>query len=330
MSRGLRVRIHLGRVHLEVLTLTHGPASSIKFGNKRVFFLSGKGGTGKTAISVGLARALARRGKRVLIVEIDAPRPNLPNYFGGQIDAQPRKVGRRIDGCNIDFFSALRAYVESVVPVKRVVGLILKNRVVKIFLTATPGARELVLMSRIWEFSWDPRWDHIVVDLPASGHAMALMRCAFLARNAFVRGPLRKRADAIIDRFQDPGVAGLYFCALPGEMPINETLETRQQIVDLGMPQVGGAFLNQYPDESFSEEEQEMLDSLYSLEDTPTQVAAAVEAAIETRRNQVVAEEGAEKLLGAFGPGYVGRLPVLPGTHSQVADAISLIITEWL
>ena len=59
-------------------------------------------------------------------------------------------------------------------------------------------------------------------------------------------------------------------------------------------------------------------------------MAAAVEAAIETRRNQIVAEEGAEKLLGAFGPGYVGRLPVLPGTHSQVADAISLIITEWL
>lgn len=279
---------------------------------------------------MGLARALARRGKRVLIVEIDAPRPNLPNYFGGQIDAQPRKLGRRIDGCNIDFFSALRSYVESVVPVKRVVGLILKNRVVKIFLTATPGARELVLMSRLWEFSWDPRWDHIIVDLPASGHAMALMRCPTLAKRTFARGPLRKRADEIIDRFVDPSVAGLYFCALPGEMPINETLETRQQLVDLGMPQVGGVFLNQYPDESFSEEEQGLLDQVAAMDGAPRSVGAAVESAIETRRNQVVAEEGVGKLLGAFGEGYVGRLPVLPGTHSQVADAISLIITEWL
>ncbi len=310
--------------------MNEAPGSAIRFGNRRVFFLSGKGGTGKTAISVGLARALARRGKRVLLVEIDAPRPNLPNYFGGQIDAEPRKLGKRIDGCNIDFYSALRSYVESVVPVKRVVGLILKNSVVKIFLTATPGARELVLMSRIWEFSWDPRWDHIIVDLPASGHAMALMRTPSLAKNTFARGPLRKRADEVIDRFQDPAVAGLFFCALPGEMPINETLETREQLVELGMPSVGGAFLNQYPDESFSEEEQGLLDQLAERDDAPRAVEAAVEAAIETRRKQVIAQDGLGRLLEAFGDGYVGRLPVLPGTHSQVADAISLVISEWV
>lgn len=304
--------------------------SAIRFGSKRLFFLSGKGGTGKTAISVGLARALARRGKRVLIVEIDAPRPNLPNYFGGSIDAQPRKLDKRIDGCNIDFFSALRSYVQSVVPVKAVVGLILRNSVVKIFLTATPGARELVLLSRLWEFSWDPKWDHIIVDLPASGHALALMRTPTLARKTFARGPLRKRADAIIERFQDPSVSGLYFCALPGEMPINETIETRQMLVDLGMPPIGGAFLNQYPDESFSEEEQALLAELAAAPDAPRSVAAAVEAAIETRRNQVVADEGMERLLQAFGEGSVGRLPVLPGTHSQVADAISLVISEWV
>ncbi len=267
----------------------------------------------------------------MLLVEIDAPRPNLPNYFGGQIDAQPRAVERRIDGCNIDFFSALRSYVESVVPVKRVVGLILRNGVVRIFLTATPGARELVLLSRVWEFSWDPKWDHIVVDLPASGHALALMRCPFLAKRTFARGPLRKRADDIIERFVDPSVAGLYFCALPGEMPINETIETRDQLAELGMPPIGGAFLNQYPDESFSDEERALMQTLHEQEgDVPPTVRAAAEAALETQRNQSVADEGLGRLVDAFGEGYVGRLPVLPGTHSQVADAISLIISEWL
>jgi arsenite/tail-anchored protein-transporting ATPase len=309
-----------------------------------VFFLSGKGGTGKTAVSVGLARALARRGKRCLIVEIDAPRPNLPAYFGGQVDAKPRKVAPRIDGCNVDFYAALRAYVESVVHVKTVVGLILRNRVVKIFLTATPGARELVLLSRLWEFSWDPRWDHIIVDLPASGHALALMRCPFLAKRTFARGPLRKRADEIIERFSDPNVAGLYFCALPGEMPINETLETRQILVGLGMPPVGGAFLNQFPDESFENSEKDLLGDLGAVFESgggegpsgviqppmPPAVRAAVEAATETRRNQVISQDGLGRLRSVFGEEMVGKLPVLPGTHSQVADAISLIITGWL
>lgn len=273
-------------------------------------------------------------------MEIDAPRPNLPAYFGGSVDARPRKLGTRIDGCNVDFNAALRSYVESVVPMKRVVGLILRNRVVKIFLTATPGARELVLLSRLWEFSWDPRWDHIIVDLPASGHALALMRCPHLAKKTFARGPLRRRADEIIERFSDPNVAGLYFCALPGEMPINETLETREILSDLGMPPIGGAFLNQFPDESFEATEGDLLDALRGIEEedangvagTPMSdaVRAAVEAAIETRRNQTVATEGLAKLQRDFGSDLVGQLPVLPGTHSQVADAISLIITGWL
>ncbi len=277
-------------------------------------------------------------------MEIDAPRPNLPAYFGGEISAQPRKVATRIDGCNVDFFAALRAYVESVVPAKRVVGLILRNRVVKIFLTATPGARELVLLSRIWEFSWDPRWDHIIVDLPASGHALALMRCPFLAKRTFARGPLRKRADEIIERFSDPNVAGLYFCALPGEMPINETLETRQILVGLGMPPIGGAFLNQFPDESFEHSQKDLLTALEDLVEAeggegpngttrapmPPTVRAAVEAAGETRRNQVIAKDGLKRLRAAFGDTLVGKLPVLPGTHSQVADAVSLIILDWL
>ena len=350
MLRGVRRRIHLVGRHRPVLILeTPLPdappaAASIRFGNKRVFFLSGKGGTGKTAISVGLARALARRGKRCLIVEIDAPRPNLPAYFGGDVDAAPRKLATRIDGCNVNFAAALRAYVESVVPMKRVVGLILRNRVVKIFLTATPGARELVLLSRLWEFSWDPRWDHIIVDLPASGHALALMRCPFLAKKTFARGPLRRRADEIIERFTDPNVAGLYFCALPGEMPINETLETRAILSDLGMPPVGGAFLNQFPDASFDPAEEALLDELnahstpidgsapngVTSAPMPVAVRAAVEASVETRRNQAIAVEGLGKLRAAFGQQLVGELPVLPGTHSQVADAISLIITGWL
>lgn len=307
-----------------------GDRAALRFGSKRVFFLSGKGGTGKTAISVGLARALARRGKRVLIVEIDAPRPNLPAYFGGDIGPSPRKLEKCIDGCNIDFFSALRAYVESVVPVKRVVGLILRNAVVKVFLTATPGARELVLLSRLWEFSWDPKWDHIIVDLPASGHALALMRTPSLARGTFSRGPLRKRADEIIARFEDPSVAGMYFCALPGEMPINETIETRQHIQDLGMPPIGGVFLNRFPDESFSDEEQQVLEALSQRDDAPRVARASIEAAVETSRNQGIAEDGQRRLLEAFGDGAVGTLPVLPGTHSQVADAISLIISRWL
>ncbi len=300
----------------------------MEFGGKRLYFVTGKGGTGKTAVCIGLARALARRGRRVLLLEVDAPRPNLPSYFGGKSSYEPRVLAPRIEGANIDFYGALRSYVESVVPMRRVVGMVLRNRVVKIFLTATPGARELVLLSRIWEHSFDPRWDHIIVDLPASGHAVALFRCPLLAHRAFERGPLRRRAREIVERFGDPEVTSLLFAALPGEMPINETLETRDALEEMGLPPIGGVLLNCYPNESFTELDEQLLDRLVQSaesESTPELARYAAESAYVVRREQHIANEGMERLKEVFGERTMA-LPILPGSHDQVAEGLSLVL----
>ena len=41
--------------------------------SRRLVILSGKGGTGKSVVGTALALAACARGKRVLMVEIDAP-----------------------------------------------------------------------------------------------------------------------------------------------------------------------------------------------------------------------------------------------------------------
>ena len=296
-------------------------------GNKRLTFVTGKGGTGKTAVCVGLGRALARRGKRVLLLEVDCPRPNLPSYFGGDSSYEPRVLAPRIEGANIDFFSALGSYVRSVVPMKRVVGMVLKNKVVQIFLTATPGARELVILSRIWELSFDPRWDHIIVDMPASGHAVALFRTPLLAGRAFERGPLRRRASEIVSRFSDREVASLVFAALPGEMPINETIETYETLREMGLPPVGGVLLNCFPNESFTRLDEQLLDRLIEAaaeEDAPAVAGRAAESAYVVRREQHLGGEGLERLREVFGEDAMA-LPILPGSHDQVAEGLSLV-----
>ncbi len=315
---------------------------NLALGRQRVYFVTGKGGTGKTSVAVGIARALARKGRRVLIVEVDAPRPMLPSYFGGQIGYEPSRLATRIEGSNLDFYSALRSYVESVVKVKRLVRIILKNAVVKVFLTATPGARELVLLSRLLELSHEPRWDHIVVDLPASGHALALFRTPYLARRVFKRGPLRRRAEEIVERFSDPDVCRVVFCALPGEMPVNETLETSAKVREIGLPAIGGVLLNHFPDEFLDDGDVELMEALQERvfgsadavasddhdDEVPPRVRSAVEAAGETRRLQGIALESLERLTEAFGEADTAILPVMPGTHSQVADSISFLLSQ--
>ncbi len=297
----------------------------MKLGTRRVTFVTGKGGTGKTVAAVALAKALARRGRRVLLLEVDAPRSALSTWFGKAITPTPMRLAPRIDGANIDFMSCLAAYVESVVPVGRLVSVIFHNKVVQTFLTATPGARELVLLSRIRETSLDDRWDHVIVDLPASGHAMALFRTPGLAQRAFARGPLRRRADEIVERFTDTTVAEVLLCAIPGEMPVNETLETVRGLRALKVP-VAGVLMNRLPDETLTPVETALLVRLSRAStEAPARAQAAVRALGEVATGQAAAQDGLARLEAEL-PGAVLRVPDVGGTATQVAEAISLIL----
>ena len=57
----------------------------------RVLFFTGKGGMGKTTLACSTAVALARQGKRVLIVSTD-PASNLDEVLGTELSEQPRPV----------------------------------------------------------------------------------------------------------------------------------------------------------------------------------------------------------------------------------------------
>ena len=48
----------------------------------KIMVLSGKGGVGKSTVSVGLALSLARSGKKVGLMDIDITGPNIPKMLG--------------------------------------------------------------------------------------------------------------------------------------------------------------------------------------------------------------------------------------------------------
>jgi anion-transporting ArsA/GET3 family ATPase len=115
------------------------------------------------------------------------------------------------------------AFIQKMVPVRRVVKLVLDNKIVNRFLDFTPGSRELVTLSRLGTLVGD--YDLIVVDMPASGHAFSLLDVLRSAIGLFRSGPVRKLAHDLRALLHDPGTR-VVFVALPEEMVVNETLET--------------------------------------------------------------------------------------------------------
>lgn len=74
------------------------PANELSSIKKVIAVVSGKGGVGKSAVTCTLAAAMARRGKKVGILDADITGPSVPRAFG---------ISRRAEGSEVGIYPAV-------------------------------------------------------------------------------------------------------------------------------------------------------------------------------------------------------------------------------
>ncbi len=226
----------------------------------RLLLVTGKGGTGKTTLSATVGRLNAQRGRKVIVCEVDTFRPALTAVVGVKPEYAIKRVGDNLDITNITWREALVEWLGDTVPGKRVVKAILDNRLVNTFLEATPGLRETVILSRVVKLC--DEYDQVVVDMPASGHAISLLGVPGVAMNLMKAGPIRERAEQIHARLSRRDTA-LVLVALPEEMVVNETVELwerlSKEVPELRPPLIA---LNRSAVPSLSDAERALLERL--------------------------------------------------------------------
>lgn len=230
----------------------------------RLVMVTGKGGTGKTTFASALALLAATRGRRVLLCEIDAQHSSIPSIFGVEPGFDPRPAGPGLDVANLRFEPALQRFLVELVPSRRIVRMVLENAAARRFLDFTPGSRELVVLSAVGKLV--ERYDLVVVDMPASGHAFSLLDITRSALGLFRSGPVRRRAAQLRRMLLAPETR-MALVALPEEMVVNETLETRDRLRAyelLGQPPM--VFLNRATAPSMGALERDLLDRLSALD----------------------------------------------------------------
>lgn len=226
----------------------------------RLVMVTGKGGTGKTTFAAALASIQAARGRRCLLCEVDTQRAALEPIFGFEPELTPRQVSPGLDVCNLVWPDVFGLYLKTMVRVDRIAKLILANPLVMRFIDFTPGSQELVILSVLYDLL--DRYDVVVVDMPASGHAFSLLDITRSAASLFRTGPLRARVDQLVEMLRDPR-SRMVFVALPEEMVVNETIETWQRLADgdlLGAKPM--TFLNRATVPSLSRDERTLLGRL--------------------------------------------------------------------
>jgi len=131
---------------------------SEKQSQPRIIIYSGKGGTGKTTISSSTAVALARQGKRVLIMSSD-PAHSLSDVFGVQIGRnEPLKIEKNLYGLEVDTIYELKKNMSGF---QKFVSSSYKNQGIDSGmaseLTTQPGLDEIFALSRLLDESQSGR-----------------------------------------------------------------------------------------------------------------------------------------------------------------------------
>lgn len=209
------------------------------FTASKVLIVAGKGGVGKTTVSALLGLAAARSGLNTLLVELEGKR-GLGTMLDGQgeleYENRPILSVDRGDPANLSVRTiaaddALLDYLQEQ-GLKGFAKTLTRMQVLDTLATSTPGLKDLIVLGKIKQLEVSGDHDLIIVDAPASGHAVSFLRSASGLQQTVATGPIRRQADDVVEMLTDPDRCQVLLVAIPEETPVNELIDTAYQLED--------------------------------------------------------------------------------------------------
>jgi len=199
--------------------------------DRNLIYVTGKGGVGRSTVAGALGLAAAERGRRTIVCEV-AEQGRLPGVFGRELEGPVElELANGLFATSIDPQAALEEWLGTQVG-GALVRLLGQSSAFQYFVAAAPGARELVTIVKVWELAQRERWDRraegydlVIVDAPASGHGVGMLRTPKTYGDLARVGPIRKQADQVTRFLRDRRRTAYLAVALAEEMPVSETLE---------------------------------------------------------------------------------------------------------
>jgi anion-transporting ArsA/GET3 family ATPase len=230
----------------------------------RLLLVTGKGGVGKTTFATAAALSLARHGKRVLLGEVGSDDEESSPLFrmwdreDGVIE--PENIAPHLDAVVVQPSSGHHAFLRDALPMKMLADAAMKSNAIRRFLAAAPTFPEMGVLYRILELlrlkgkGGHDLYDTIVLDLPATGHALALAQIPASILKVISKGPIADAVREGLAVLTNRKETGGFIATLPEMLPVSEALELASGVEAHDIP-LSAVVMNRVPPDPFSERE---------------------------------------------------------------------------
>ncbi|HUN78850.1 MAG TPA: ArsA-related P-loop ATPase [Solirubrobacteraceae bacterium] len=215
--------------------------------DRNLIVVTGKGGVGKTTVAAAIGLLAAGRGLRTIVVEVtgagtDAAAAGRLAALLGHPEPPPHGVelelGERLWGLSIDRDRVLVEWLRALggrVPAR----VLTSSASFQYLLAAAPGTREMMSMVKVWELAAGRRpsgetdtYDLVVLDAPATGHALGMLKAPKMFTAIARVGPIARQARQVQELLCDPDRSAYVAVTQAGEMAVTETLELRDSLLE--------------------------------------------------------------------------------------------------
>ena len=238
---------------------------------RRAVLVTGKGGVGKTTFAASLAHLAARTGKRVLVAELSYE-PQATSPLAGalaipRLGEDPVQVAPNLRAVLLTPTAGHARFLRATLPLGRLADAALKTAAVRRFLLAAPALAEMGILYRLLDLAkarrrdGSPEHELIIVDLPATGHALGLAQVPTTILQVIHAGPIAAAVREGLAMLRDGARTTSVVVTLPERLPVSEASELVAGLRRHEIP-FGGVVLNRVPRDPFVGEERAAVDAL--------------------------------------------------------------------